>query len=501
MIRLATRLAIGGLGLILAATLFPFNFSAPQLSPIEVITHFNESGNLIDQIGNIGLFVPFGFGIAGLMLRQGRTRWQAVLIAGLISTSLSTLVELLQFFLPARTPTITDIVTNSLGGLTGAILLLGAEKTADQFPVILRRVRAGLALKILSAVFLGYVLLTAGIAIALQTQTHLNNWDDAFPLVLGNETTGDRPWQGQIATVSMYDQALSEAEVAALLSRRALPVAPLVSYQLKAQGMYSDQAGQFPDLFWSAKTNTNLPPAGAFAKLIQPIRQSSQFTLVAIAATKNLNQTGPARMISISNGTLLRNFTLGQQGRGLAIRLRTPLTGENAKYPEIIVPDVFLDQVPHRFVITYQASRLICYIDRAQRSYSLDLSPDIMFFRYLLPFNEWSVRLNSVELWAYKLFYYSLIFIPLGILLGLIATISANTFAVYSGLSLGGIILPASLLEAIWASGAHRSFSFTNLGLAIGLLSITTLITTRYLAWNIQKYLSEGRLSNRPCLR
>jgi uncharacterized membrane protein len=124
-----------------------------------------------------------------------------------------------------------------------------------------------------------------------------------------------------------------------------------------------------------------------------------------------------------------------------------------------------------------------------------------MFFRYLLPFNEWSVRLNSVELWAYKLFYYSLIFIPLGILLGLIATISANKFAVYSGLSLGGIILPASLLEAIWASGAHRSFSFTNLGLAIGLLSITTLITTRYLAWNIQKYLSEGRLSNRPCLR
>lgn len=486
-IRFATRLAISGLGLILAATLFPFNFTAPQLAPIEVFAHFNASGNLIDQVGNILLFAPFGFGIGGVLLRQGRPPWQAVLLTGLASTSLSTLVELLQFFLPDRTPTVTDIMTNSLGGAMGAVIVCGTAKVAEPFPALLRRIRSDVAIKVLSAAFLGYVLFTAAIAMMLQAQTHLNNWDETFPLVLGNETTGDRPWQGQIAAVAMYDEALSPEAVEAVLSRQdSLTTAPLADYQLKAQGIYSDETGQFPDLFWSAN-DVHAPQAGAFANLIQPIRQSAQFTLVATAATQNLTQTGPARMISISDGTLLRNFTLGQQGNHLAIRLRTPITGENGKYPELIVPDVFLDQVPHRFVITYQKSLLTCYIDRIQRAYSINLSPDITFFRHLLPFNEWSVRLSPAELWAYQLFYYGIIFIPLGILLGIIATILGGTFADYRRLSLGGILVPASLLETIWASGAQRHFSFINLGVAIGLLSMTAFITMRYLTAKFQR--------------
>ncbi|WAL62591.1 VanZ family protein [Thermocoleostomius sinensis] len=478
--RSSVGLTIGGIGLILVATLFPFNFSPPQLAPIEAFAYFNRSGNLIDQIGNIGLFVPFGYGITGLIRQQGRSRWVAFIIAAILSTSLSMLVELLQFFLPKRTPTVTDLIANSLGGSTGATLWFTAEKAVDRVPNLLGCLRTKLALKILSVAFLGYVLLTAGLAMMLQSQTHLNNWDDSFPLVLGNETTGDRPWQGQLAAISLYDAALSETEVAALLSNHALFTSPLVSYQLKAPGIYTDQTGKFPDLFWSANA-VSFPPPGAFATLIRSIQQSSQLTLLAIVATHHASQTGPARIISISNGTLLRNLTLGQQGHDLAIRLRTPITGENAKYPELLVPNFFLDQVPHRVVMTYRYSRLVCYIDRVQKAYSIDLSPEVIFFRYLLPFSEWSVRLSPAELWAYKISYYSLIFIPLGILLGLIAIVSARTFTIYSGLGLGGIALPTLLLEFVWSSSAHRSFSVVNLGLAIGLLAVTALITVRLL--------------------
>jgi parallel beta-helix repeat protein len=41
----------------------------------------------------------------------------------------------------------------------------------------------------------------------------LSNWDDGFPLVLGNEPTGDRPWLGELYLVAVYCRALSHGEV------------------------------------------------------------------------------------------------------------------------------------------------------------------------------------------------------------------------------------------------------------------------------------------------
>lgn len=40
-----------------------------------------------------------------------------------------------------------------------------------------------------------------------------SNWDDEFRLVIGNETSGDRPWLGSIRRVAIYSRALSQTEV------------------------------------------------------------------------------------------------------------------------------------------------------------------------------------------------------------------------------------------------------------------------------------------------
>ena len=42
----------------------------------------------------------------------------------------------------------------------------------------------------------------------------LANWDDTFALVLGNETTGDRQWLGEIRFLAVHDSALTPAQVA-----------------------------------------------------------------------------------------------------------------------------------------------------------------------------------------------------------------------------------------------------------------------------------------------
>jgi hypothetical protein len=41
----------------------------------------------------------------------------------------------------------------------------------------------------------------------------ISNWDSSFALVLGNETSGDRPWQGLIKFVAIHSRAMSAAQI------------------------------------------------------------------------------------------------------------------------------------------------------------------------------------------------------------------------------------------------------------------------------------------------
>jgi hypothetical protein len=42
---------------------------------------------------------------------------------------------------------------------------------------------------------------------------NLNDWDDTFAFVLGNEVSGDRQWQGVLRLVAVHNRALSEAQI------------------------------------------------------------------------------------------------------------------------------------------------------------------------------------------------------------------------------------------------------------------------------------------------
>ncbi|MCP5120742.1 MAG: PKD domain-containing protein, partial [bacterium] len=41
----------------------------------------------------------------------------------------------------------------------------------------------------------------------------LSNWDPSYPLLVGNERTGDRSWRGEVYLLAIYDRALSGAEI------------------------------------------------------------------------------------------------------------------------------------------------------------------------------------------------------------------------------------------------------------------------------------------------
>lgn len=476
----APRIVTCSLLLVLLSTLFPFDFSFNGFSVKEIVGRFHTPSNFSDRLVNVLLFLPLGFGFAGLLQPTKRSTTAKLATVLIVSAGLSFAVEFLQVFLPLRAPTISDILTNSFGGLLGFVCFhLWKFQIFSYALALIEKCKDFLSIKRLTAGFIGYMVLTFLILSALlPSATNLKNWDPTFPLLLGNEGTGDRPWQGYVSEVYIADKAISQKQVARLFAgnreqgragSRVEKDYLVASYQLTGKGSYSDRTGHLPNLIWRGEPPDAQDERGVFltsshwletaspaTSTIQRLRETSQFTLITTVATADTAQTGPARIVSLSSDPDRRNFTLGQEGTNLVFRLRTPITGENGAYPELVVPNIFLDTKPHSLVITYSGSVLQLYADELQNSHSLKLLE-------LIPKSK-------------EILYYELIFMPLGFLLALIASMSKGRFIFYIFLLTGGILLPSLILEGILASGSGRIIRLENLLLSILITAGTMLI-------------------------
>jgi glycopeptide antibiotics resistance protein len=75
---------------------------------------------LIDILGNIVVFVPLGFGLAGLWW-GGRGLPQVILRVALSGFALSLFIELVQLSIPSRVTDVTDLILNTVGVILGAL--------------------------------------------------------------------------------------------------------------------------------------------------------------------------------------------------------------------------------------------------------------------------------------------------------------------------------------------------------------------------------------------
>ncbi len=487
----APRLVTYSLLLVLFTTLFPFNFYFKNgFSVKEIADSFDNSSSLIDQLGNVLLFLPLGFGLTCLLQtrRLGATAKLAIVL--IVSAGLSSTVEVLQAFLPSRAPTLSDIFTNSFGGFMGFLCFhLWKFKILNCTSALIKKSKDCLSIKKLTAGFIGYMVLTFLISSALPSTANLRNWDPNFPLLLGNEQTGDRPWQGYVSEFYMADRAISEEEVARAFSDKSffasIGDSLVADYRLTGKGSYRDQTGHLPDLSWQGQPPKIQDGTGVFltsshwletanpaTSMSRRIRETSQFTLSTTVATADTAQTGPGRIVSLSSDPYYRNFTLGQEGTHLVFRLRTPVTGKNGANPELVVPDIFADTNRHHLVITYSAPVFRLYIDGLQNSHSLELTPEVALFLYLLP----SRHLNASIIEGYKILYYAVIFIPLGSFLALLTIIVRGQFVFHMLLMCGGILLPSLMLESILASGSERNIRPENLLFSMLIMTGTILI-------------------------
>lgn len=454
--QLGYLLSIASLAAICVATISPFNFVVPDnFSESSLISGFIFGSSLKDYWQNILLFIPWGWGI-GVILAARKQSLLKILGWCLVSSFLfSATIELAQLLLPSRVSNFTDLINNTLGGGLGGLAYHQSGKIVRFIILIITGNLKQLTYKSILMASGSYYALIGVAIVLLLTGNNLNNWDDNYYVTIGNEVTGDRPWDGSLQSLYISDRALDPQQVNIALSQprdffegEANLITSITFDQFdQQQAIVRDRTSTLPDLIWQEKSiieprpqdnspifrrKINPHPPEYYAEAIDINRRhwlktkdpatsfgkrfptSDQFTLSATVATHHLQQGGPARIMSMANGVFAQNLLLAQRQDNLYFRLRTPITGHNPVDPSFEIPQVFDDFDFHHLLITFRDKRLTFYLDRPENKYIYTFRPDVHFTIFVPWTNrERVVKLNNFSLVRFQLWFYGAILLPL----------------------------------------------------------------------------------------
>ena len=135
------------------------------------------------------------------------------------------------------------------------------------------------------------------------------------------------------------------------------------------------QQGEDPNMFEARGdaviTDTGVMEIGSGAllaseavnqQLLNTCQKADQLTIEAIVTIARTDQSGPARIISYSEDSGQRNFTLGQDGENIIMRLRTPQTGSNGTDPQVTVCSI-TPKKPMHIVVSYYPGYMYGYLN------------------------------------------------------------------------------------------------------------------------------------------
>jgi len=213
---------------------------------------------------------------------------------------------------------------NTLGALFGFTLARTLERAKGwSFDTIGLDRRVGLGAFVLSVLLLGVMAIPG-------TRSDFSNWDPDYQIAIGDELTLDRPWRGTVSEITVFDRALDAASIRKWAIRR-LPLVKTSVLHLEPADLADDLRGK--PLLDRLQTR----------QLFDALVKNGAMTLLVRFRTDDLDQSGPARIVTFSKDPFNRNFTLGQRGRALNFRLRTPVSGPNGDFPDTNVPELLVE--------------------------------------------------------------------------------------------------------------------------------------------------------------
>ncbi len=167
------------------------------------------------------------------------------------------------------------------------------------------------------------VVLVLGVPVSgfLRPGERMSTWDCSYPVVVGNEATGDRPWAGELLCARLMVGDL-RLEPASDDEPTCGTVAPPGATAMLEVGSATRNGTPGPDAPLQDTATTSFCEAARIADAL---------VLEAWLVSHAKSQAGPARILSFSTDRYRRNLTLGQSGSAFDFRLRTPFTGTNGE--------------------------------------------------------------------------------------------------------------------------------------------------------------------------
>ena len=109
-------------------------------------------------------------------------------------------------------------------------------------------------------------------------------------------------------------------------------------------------------------TTGSFVAAGIDEALLNACKATNQLSIEAHVTVSNTNQGGPARIVSFSENSGSRNFTLGQEKEHLVLRLRTPNTGINGLSPQLNLCRIEAGEAVH-VIVSYFPGHTYCFVN------------------------------------------------------------------------------------------------------------------------------------------
>jgi len=481
MTSVSRRLLLVWLLCIVAGTLAPYDFGAPtvQAGGLHVFATGSDQLDPMHFALNLLMFVPVGALLHHDARRRAAVSLRVVmLLAGTAGLLISLGVEYAQAFLPSRESSLIDVLANTTGALIGVTVDMKWGGLAEAY---LNRLRSRTSSATLIGLMSGFLVAELLLSGALQSRTRLSNWSLEYPLLIGNERTGDRPWRGRVFALTMTDAAMP-LELMRRFSRGesvVLPGAPIAQFNLTGDPPYRDSAGNLPNLEWTERRDELVeagagPPRpwlqsdGPVSALARRLRVTNAFTLRVHCVTDDPDQQGPARIVSNSVSPLLRNFTMGQQGGDLLFRLRTPSTGANGYPLEVSAPDVFSDDRPREILVTYDGATVLVALGHSDRVTRTALTPGSSAV-LAMPF----LNLKPAGLQIAELAYVASLSLIPAVLIALFGRTRRHRYVLGAGWGLAFAIL----LEATLVQTSGRAFAWQNVAITAAVAAaIFTLV-------------------------
>ena len=203
--RIARTVVILAILVILVVTLWPAEPTG-AIDLEQVLCIFCSRASLADALSNLALFLPLGVAFGGLGVPRRRTV--------LFAAGLSLAVELAQFAIPGRDPSLSDVIFNVVGAWLGRAVARAGP------PLVRPPTRLASRLSLLAAMVAGAVFILTDVLLrpSLPEATYLGGSADVYvsakPLRLGGNTESRGHFEGRIDDVRVYSRERSAAEIA-----------------------------------------------------------------------------------------------------------------------------------------------------------------------------------------------------------------------------------------------------------------------------------------------